>query len=213
VTTARSNGPAPIYGLVLAGGHSRRMKTDKAALRYDGRFQTERAFALLAPRCAKVFLSNRADQADAPGHAGFSQLHDTVHDLGPMGGILSAFDAHPDIAWLVLACDLPYLDGKTLDHLVEHRNPAKIATAYTSSHDGLPEPLCAIYEPHSRDALRALVARGVTCPRKAMIQSDVELLEPVNALALENINTPGDYEETQRKPPTTHGPGDSKGNI
>ncbi len=178
------------------------MKTDKAALRYDGRFQTARAFELLKPRCVNVFLSNRADQADAPGHAGFPQLHDTVRDLGPMGGILSALDAHPDVAWLVLACDLPHLDEKTLDHLIERRNPDKMATAYISRHDGLPEPLCAIYEPHSRDALRPLVARGVTCPRKALIQSDVELLKPVNPLALENINTPEEYEEAQRKRPT-----------
>jgi molybdenum cofactor guanylyltransferase len=184
---------------VLAGGHSRRMQTDKAALRYAGRHQTERAFDLLKPRCVKVFLSNRADQANAHGHAGFPQIHDTVQHLGPMGGILSALDAQPDVAWLVLACDLPYLEAETLDHLIRNRNPARIATVYTSCHDGLPEPLCAIYEPSSREAFKALVARGITCPRKALMQLDAERLQPLDPLALENVNTCQEYEAAAKR--------------
>ena len=48
----------------------------------------------------------------------------------------------------MLACDLPLLDAATLEHLLRARDPRRAATAYRSSHDGLPEPLCAIYEPH-----------------------------------------------------------------
>ena len=47
----------------------------------------------------------------------------------------------------MLACDLPFLADETLRHLIEHRDPSRLATAYRSSHDGLPEPLCAIWEP------------------------------------------------------------------
>ena len=34
---------APVYGLVLAGGRSSRMRSDKAALTYQGHAQLERA--------------------------------------------------------------------------------------------------------------------------------------------------------------------------
>lgn len=178
-----------LYGLVLAGGRSTRMKTDKAAIRYRGKTQTEAAFEMVSRHCKKVFLSDRREQALLPGHSGLPQIHDTVHDIGPMGGILSALAAHPGVPWLVVACDLPYLDDATLENLIRRRNSRKIATAYASAHDGKPEPLCAIYEPHSKGLLEAFVARDIHCPRKALMQSDIELLEPVNPAALDNINT------------------------
>jgi molybdenum cofactor guanylyltransferase len=190
-----------LYGLVLAGGHSKRMKTDKAAIRYQGKTQAEAALERLSRFCSKVFLSDRKDQAELPGHAGLPQIHDTFHGIGPMGGILSALAAHPNAAWLVVACDLPYLDDATLENLIRRRNPDKLATAYTSAHDGKPEPLCAIYEPQSRGPLEAFVAGGIHCPRKALMQSDVELLEPVNPTALDNMNTPEEYEAAMKRFP------------
>ena len=61
-----------------------------------------------------------------------------------------------------------------------------------SRHDGLPEPLCAIYEPRSREAILAQVAAGRDCPRKFLAENDVLLLEPVTSAALDNANTPED---------------------
>ena len=64
---------------------------------------------------------------------------------------------HAHAYWLVLACDLPFLDAETLRHLLRSRVVARAATAYRSSYDGLPEPLCAIWEPRTREPL-ALIA-------------------------------------------------------
>jgi molybdopterin-guanine dinucleotide biosynthesis protein A len=57
----------------------------------------------------------------------------------------------------------------------------------------LPEPLCAIYEPASREAILAHVASGKNCPRKFLINSDVQLLDEPNPHALDNVNTPDEY--------------------
>ena len=66
------------------------------------------------------------------------------------------------------------------------------ATAYRSSHDGLPEPLCAIYEPRSaRPSPRS--RQGKHCPRKFLLQAGTHLLEEPNPRALDNINTPKEY--------------------
>lgn len=173
------------------------MKADKALLPYAGRRQFERAVDLLAPRCEQVFLSVREDQADAPEYAALPRIADSVAIGGPMAGILSALKARRDAAWLVLACDLPYLDGGTLDHLLGRRRAGVPVTAYASAHDGLPEPLCAVYEPEALPALERLVASGITCPRKALVELGVPLLAPVNPRALENINTPEEYERAR----------------
>lgn len=187
------NARAP-YGLVLAGGRSARMGRDKATLDYHGRPQIDVCFDLLSACCARVFLSNRADQEDAPGHRHLPQLHDREPGLGPMGGLLAALEAHPDEAWLVVACDLPFLRREVLDDLLARRDPARAATAFRSRHDGLPEPLCAVYEPAMGPRLRDLVQQGITCPRKALIRSDTLLLNLPDPRALDNINRPDELE-------------------
>ncbi len=184
---------APLYGLVLAGGRSTRMGSDKAALRIGARTQLEQAMALLAPRVARAFVSVRADQRTDPLRGRFEQIQDTREDLGPIAGILAAQERHPASAWLVLACDLPLLDAATLDCLLRERAPERLATAFRSSLDGLPEPLCAVYEPASGAALAAYLASGRNCPRKFLSQADVKLIAEPNPRALDNANTPEEY--------------------
>ena len=184
----------PLYGLVLAGGRSSRMGTDKAALPYRGRTQLERAMELIAPHVQRAFVSVRRDQRDEPLRARFPQIQDLREDVGPIAGLLAAQAQHPDAAWLVLACDLPLLDEATLAHLLAARDEAGLATAYRSSHDGLPEPLCALYEPRSREALADFVSKGRHCPRKFLLQAGARLVAEPNPRALDNINTPTEYD-------------------
>ncbi|MGH8299272.1 MAG: NTP transferase domain-containing protein [Steroidobacteraceae bacterium] len=186
-------GAAPLYGVVLAGGRSTRMQRDKAALEYAGRSQLERAVELLTPLVERIFVSVRPDQTADPLRARFAQIVDSGEVAGPIAGLLAAQSRHPEAAWLVLACDLPLLDHETLEHLLRSRRPERQATAYRSSHDGLPEPLCAIYEPSSRDAIRAYTATGRDCPRKFLINADTALISQPDSGALDNVNTPTEY--------------------
>jgi molybdopterin-guanine dinucleotide biosynthesis protein A len=190
---ANSAKAAPIYALVLAGGHSKRMQKDKAALVYHGRSQLEWAVSFVQPHVERVFVSVRPDQTNDPVRAHFEQIVDTEANLGPIAGIMAAQAKYPKVAWLVLACDLPFLDEGTLTTLISARDPQRLATAFRSSHDVLPEPLCTIYEPASREAILAHIASGKNCPRKFLINSDVRLLDEPNPHALENVNTPDEY--------------------
>ena len=202
MSSAPAMSTVPLYGLVLAGGRSRRMQQDKAALPYAGRAQLARAMDLLSGRVARRFVSARPDQRDDPHRAAYPLIFDLQPDLGPIGGIQAALHAHPEVAWLILACDLPFLDPVTLDHLIANRTPARLATAYRSSHDGLPEPLCAIFEPAARAAIDAWIARGEHCPRALLSQVDARLLEPLDPHALDNINTREQYVQASE---TLHG--------
>jgi molybdopterin-guanine dinucleotide biosynthesis protein A len=200
-------GLAPLRGLVLAGGASRRMGTDKAALEYHGRTQLERACEQLARHCGQVFVSMRRGQADDAARRGRPAIFDIHDGIGPIAGIAAAQAALPDSAWLVVACDLPFLTDASLEGLVEHRD-GRAVVAYRSTHDGLPEPLCAIYEPATRDDILAAIAAGRHCPRKFVIGTGVELLEQVSALALENVNTP---DELARARELLQAPGPAQG--
>lgn len=181
-----------LFGLVLAGGRSTRMQADKAALAYGARPQLAEAYELVARHVDRAWISVRADQADEPLRASYAQIVDGDLGQGPVAGIIAAQARHPGTAWLVVACDLPQLDDETLDDLVRQRDPARMATAFVSAHDRLPEPLCAIYEPASRSAILAQVAAGRNCPRRFLMDHDAKLLAPRHARALDNANTPDD---------------------
>lgn len=189
----------PVYGLVLAGGKSTRMQRDKATLSYrDGKTQLESAMQLVGSHAERTFVSVRPGQND-PVRARFEQIVDTQEGLGPIAGIQAAQARYPDAAWLVVACDLPFIDDSTLEYLLAERDPARQATAFRSGqfghpkHNGLPEPLCAIYEPASRAAILAHIASGKDCPRKFLINADTKLLDQPNPRALDNVNTPEEY--------------------
>ncbi|WP_250631957.1 NTP transferase domain-containing protein [Rhodoflexus caldus] len=180
---------APLYGLVLTGGKSERMGQDKAQLNYHGKPQQQHTADLLAQHCERVFISCRFEQMAAVP-VGYEGLPDTFTDLGPLSGILSAFRQYPDAAWLVLACDLPLMQAATLAQLVNERNPLKMATTFQSPHDNFPEPLVTIWEPKAYPILLQFLSMGYQCPRKALINNDIKLLQPVFPEHLANANTP-----------------------
>jgi molybdopterin-guanine dinucleotide biosynthesis protein A len=182
--------PPPLFGLVLAGGASQRMGQDKAALSFHGKPQLLWAYELLSKVCERSFVSVRPEQRAEATRATLPQIVDTQLGIGPIAGISAALAAHPNAAWLVLACDLPFLSLDTLTHLIAHRDVTCIATAYRSTHDQLPEPLCAIWEPTSSEAVNNWIALGKQCPRKLLINSRTVLLDQPDARALDNINTP-----------------------
>jgi molybdenum cofactor guanylyltransferase len=184
---------APVYGLILAGGASSRMHRDKAALPYRGKAQLERIFELARRHVAPVFVSVRAEQRADPARSHYPLIVDSVAGEGPIAGIRSAFAVHAHAAWLVLACDLPFLSDAALSQLLRDRDPTRLATAYRSAHDGLPEPLCAIWEPAAAAPLAAFSEAGGTCPRKFLIRQAVPLLDPQDQRALDNVNTPEEY--------------------
>ncbi len=184
---------APLYGLVLAGGNSRRMGQDKARLEYHDVPQALWTARLLAARCDRVFFSCREDQ-DLGDDGVFPRIHDDIPGAGPLGGMLAAAASHPHVAWLVAACDLPCLTPQTLDQLLRGRTGD--ATAFRGAQDGLPEPLFTIYEPAFIPLWQQAMAAGRRCPRKLLIKeaARVTLLTPHNPQALDNANTLQDYQ-------------------
>ncbi len=179
----------PLYGLVLAGGKSQRMGRDKGLIDYHGKPQRLYLAELLDQISERTFLSFRPGQLNVKGEK-HSTITDTFFDLGPFGAIASAFRTYPNVAWLVVACDLPFLDLKILNYLVTNRNPSAIATAFNNPINEFPEPLISIWEPKSYAILLQFLAQGYACPRKVLINTDVHLLDAPNENKLQNINDP-----------------------
>jgi len=187
----------PLQGLILAGGRSRRMQQDKALLRYAGQPQVLVAYERVSALVSPVFVSCRKGQWEDANVNALPQLHDTLDDVGPLGGILRAFEQQPDAAWLVVACDLPYLTQTTLTALIASRDPARNATAFRAPDSGLPEPVCAIYEPAIAPLLEQYLSEGIRCPRKILLSEDTALFDLPDPEALINVNHPHEFEEAR----------------
>ena len=192
---------APLQGLVLSGGKSTRMGTDKGLLQYHGETQRRYLHGLLSSFCKDVFVSCNEDQAKEET---LPFIKDAFLGLGPLSGILSAFQQNVNSAWLAIACDLPYLDADTIQYLIDHRNPAKMATCFMDSEGKFPEPLITIWEPKAYSVLLQFLSLGYSCPRKALINSDVEMLTAPNVFAFKNINTTEEYREVVKEIENKH---------
>jgi molybdenum cofactor guanylyltransferase len=198
ISAVQNNVTIPLYGLVLAGGRSVRMGTDKGAMQWYGKEHRYLLADILKTVCQDAFISCRAEQ-QSDINSEYKTLTDSVEGAGPLIAILSAFSKHPDVAWLVIACDLPLLDTATMSYLVANRNTQSIATTFLSPHDQLPEPLITIWEPASYPLLLAHIADGYKCPRKALIINEnlVTVLVSPNPYALTNANTQDDAEKVR----------------
>ena len=183
-----------LNGLVLAGGKSKRMGFDKGAIQWHGKEQQYYAADLLKELCADVFISCRPEQ-EKDIDATYKALPDTFTDLGPFGGIVTAFRENPDAAWMVIACDLPLLDPPTLRYLKDNRNVSSMATAFESPYNHFPEPLITIWEPKSYPFLLSLLSQGISCPGKALRNMKTTVLPIQHPDTLTNVNTPGNLKK------------------
>lgn len=182
-------------GLLLVGGKSSRMGTDKSELVLrDGLTQKERGLKMLESVCDKVFISVRDDQ-----EATDNSIVDAFGPIGPLGAIASAQQSAPDTSWLILACDLPLLEESHLQTLIDGHNPTADATYFSSATDSLPEPLCAIWTPTSASSVKSAVEAGKRCPRSVLKQLNGKSLPSPGLWPLANTNTEADLIEIQAR--------------
>ncbi|MFC2128105.1 molybdenum cofactor guanylyltransferase [Bacteroidota bacterium] len=181
-------------GVILAGGKSVRMGSDKSLLDYHGEPQRDFMVRLLESQGIEAFLSVREHQT-VESH---KTIADTFVGLGPFGAICSAFMKNPNRAYIVLATDLPFVNKELIQLLLSKRNPKKIATAIKGESKNFMEPLVTIWEPKAYPILLQYLAQGYSCPRKILINSDVEIVEVHDDL-IQNVNTPEEFEQAKQE--------------
>jgi cyclic pyranopterin phosphate synthase len=189
------------HAVILTGGKSKRMEGhDKALLAYhDGVPQAAYLYSLLEPFCSEVYLSAKKNQWNGTALDKFPTINDSAEMQGPMAGMHAAFKSQPDVNWLVVACDLPFINKACIDHLFWNFNDEKIATCYKNAQHDFPEALCAIYTPSAFEIIRKSYFDGVTCPVKVLKNNFAELIEIPNEVNLSNINFKYEWEKIQHE--------------
>lgn len=140
-----------VLGLILCGGQSSRMGTDKGLLPYaDGSNWAQHQYELLQSLCPEVVVSVNPVQKNNY-RAYFSEEH-LVSDhvalqiKGPLLGLISVHLEHPSKDIFLLACDMINMKAEVLQVLLQRYIQDKNKDAWVFILEGSFEPLCAIYK-------------------------------------------------------------------
>lgn len=175
-------------GVILAGGASRRMGTDKAFIRVGGRSMVVRvAEAMSQAGCSPVVC--QGGNPDLTTSFGLEVLLDSTPDSGPVPAILTALEYH-DGPIVIAACDLVDLDAASVQAVVAagFADPSLLVSVATA--DGRMH-LLSYWSRAALVPLADLVADGVSSYR-VVLERLAATEVPVDPTAVRNINRPED---------------------
>ncbi len=139
-----------MLGIVLCGGQSLRMGTDKGLLSHQDKLWAQVACDKLNLLDLPVkFSVNPSQQETYAGYFGKEQLivDDPSLDIrGPLLGVLSAHLSNPEEDLFLLACDMLMMEARLLEKLIHSFKTDHSFDAYIFIKDKQQEPLCGIYK-------------------------------------------------------------------
>jgi len=160
-----------MLGVILCGGKSSRMGTDKGLIAFQSNNNTHpittwtdiASKKLVAAGVPFVVSVNKEQYPTYSTLFSSDQLvvdNEKLTIRGPLYGLLSVHMQYPDQALFVLACDMPLMTTEILKELLQQHNqhPKQQAFLYTNNNE--PEPLCAIYKPNALQYILYLYQTG-----------------------------------------------------
>jgi molybdopterin-guanine dinucleotide biosynthesis protein A len=177
-------------GILMCGGKSSRMGKDKYALLYNDLPLYKPALNTLQQFCDTIIISCNVA---FPEFADFTVVEDDVKEIGPMGGIYSCLKKSNSTYNMVLACDMPLVNGGLMTQLL---NTTKDYDAIVPLLDGRAEPLYAIYNVSILPTLEALIRAGRYSLKQMLSGLEVWYVDvDTNVSELKNVNTPAELME------------------
>jgi molybdopterin-guanine dinucleotide biosynthesis protein A len=169
------------------------MGTDKAMLNYRNQPQAVYLTTILEDLNIETYISCR--KGDSEKWKPFKTIEDRYIEIGPMAGILSAFERLPGSALLVLACDYPLLRTQDLTWLLESRSKSHDVTTINLRSHTPGEPLLAIWEPSSELGLRKAFDKGNFKLMDVLKMQNVHLLQPESPTYFTQANDPAEKKQ------------------
>ncbi len=184
-----------LYGLVLIGGKSERMKEDKATLYFHKKEQWKYCYDMMSDYCDNVYVSTSMFSIKVQDSL---CIDDCFHpSFGPLTGILSAMKKYNNVAWLVLACDMPFFNKEALKMLVNSRDKDADVTSFVNTKRNALEPLSAIYESRSFIKLLEFWSNNIICPKEIIHKLNVKKIIPKELSWLSNVNFPDEMKKAK----------------
>lgn len=178
-------------GVVLMGGQSTRMGTDKTVLMMDDLPMYQGAAAKLSLFCDEVYYSINSRQKQT-----HSFNHQTIPDLyneeGPIGGLVSSYTVLQKKI-LVFACDMPMIMPEDIHLLLSLHRVENGCSMFYNFKKNYYDPLLSAWEPPMLDKLVLFFEEGGRSLQKFLTVNDIQKLNCSVDARFNNVNTPQDY--------------------
>ena len=176
-----------ITGIILSGGKSSRMGTDKGFLSFNGKLFIQASIDALKPLVSEIIIvSNNADY----DVFGLKRIEDIMDNAGPLAGIYSGLNHSKTEYNIVLSCDIPLISSGILKKLIEGID--EVSEIIQIESKGKSMPLIALYKKSCKDVFYKLLQKGERRLQFAVYQCRVKniTLDSESAILTMNINTP-----------------------
>jgi molybdopterin-guanine dinucleotide biosynthesis protein A len=168
-----------LTAIILAGGRSTRMGTDKGSLPFGDESMLERVVRIVRPIVDQVIVVARQGQQTP---AGVKVVHDPIKDQGPLAGLAAGLAGSTSDLNIVVACDMPLIKPEVLQRLVSMIGDDDACVAVA---DGHASALCGVYRSRIADDAKALLDSG---ERRVMRLLDRIKTKRVDAALLRDID-------------------------
>ena len=186
--------------IILAGGRSTRMGSNKAFLPLPGKDRLtfiEQLVSTLTPLCAETILVAR-DAADAANYTlpGVQIVTDRIPDQGPLMGLYSGLSAIHTQRALVVAVDMPFILPALVTFLLTQPRSGSLLVPLVNN---VPQVLLALYPRAILPLIEQLLQQGRHDPRSLLRVTPVQYIEEAQLRSVDpelrsftNVNTPED---------------------
>jgi len=186
-----------VTGVLLAGGKSRRMGSDKRFLHVGEKTLFDRTLNTLRKVFADVLvvIAQDSEPLDAP----VPVLRDVIPNCGSLGGLFTGLKQSNTPYVFVVACDMPFLDPQVIQALIQRRGDADVVMAKMH---GL-QPMHAVYGKRCLPVMEDMLNSGdlkiqhvINSPLlqvSLVEEQDLKQIDPSGKSFL-NVNTPSDLD-------------------
>lgn len=143
-----------ITGIILSGGQSTRMGTDKAFIQIEGKTLLENAIEICRPFCSNILISsNRAEH----GKFGHKVIPDEIENCGPLGGIYSCLN-QTETDWnFIISVDAAFVEPDFVSFIISETADFDTVVPF---HKNGKEPLVAMYHKKALFEIKKMLDSG-----------------------------------------------------
>lgn len=178
-----------LTGILVCGGKSTRMGTDKRFLKVDNQPLIYRTLQVLDKRCTEVLISCNDAKLD---FLTYNIIPDQFANMGPMGGIYTCLKSSSNNLNFVVACDMPMVSGNLLEKMLKIVDKQQAVIPLLNNR---PQPLYGLYNKSITPAIKHSIDKNNFSLQSLLKQMDTYYVEADqnDALELMNINTYSEY--------------------
>lgn len=176
-----------ITGIILSGGKSSRMGTDKGFIKLNGKTFIEHSIEALKPLVSETIIISNNKAHDT---FNLKRYEDAIEDAGPLAGVYTGLIHSKTDYNLVLSCDIPLIHTDVLRLLMEAFDDTSEVIQIENNHKT--SPLIAMYKSSCASKFYKLLVEGERRLRYAVNQCKVKhvKLNSEIGIYISNINTP-----------------------